>query len=176
MTDTYVVGGTEQVFNYEKPNFLDMITVIEAVAEAVVNDGKYKPYLEKYLTDMNIVAQFTDVALPEDINECYDFLHESGIAGTLKNLMPEECTFIEQSVSSLVAFKKDEAAKRTKVDVLIDALIHLVGTINKEFEGLDMNDVLSRLEKVGFLPNMNEAEIAKAIIEQITEEKPEKDD
>lgn len=176
MTDTYMVGGREQTFEYDKPNFLDMITVIEAVADAVVSDGQFKPYLEKYLVDMNIVAQFTNVKLPEDINECYDFLAESGIAGTVKSLMPEECSFIEQSVSSLVAFKKEEAAKRTKIDALIDALIHLVGTLNKEFEGLDMNDVLSRLEKVGFLPNMDEGEIARAIIDQITTEDPNKKD
>lgn len=172
MIDTYMVGGREVTFNYDKPNFLDMITVIEAVADAVVSDGQYKPYLEKYLINMNIVAQFTDVELPEDINECYDFLVETGIAGTVKSLMPDECSFIEQSVSSLVAFKKDEAAKRTKIDALIDALIHFVGTLNKEFEGLDINDVLSRMEKVGYLPDMKESEIAKAIIEQITTEDP----
>ena len=97
-------------------------------------------------------------------------MHESGIAGTIKNLLPDECSFIAQSVSDLVGFKKDQAAKRTKVDALIDALIHLVGTINDEFEGLDINDVLSRMEKVGFLPDMKESEIAKAIIEQITTE------
>ena len=170
MTDTYIVGGQEVTFNYDKPTFLDMISVIETVANAVVSDEEYKPYLENYLTDSNIVAQFTDVELPEDINECYAFMHESGIAGTIKNLLPDECSFIAQSVSDLVGFKKDQAAKRTKVDALIDALIHLVGTINDEFEGLDINDVLSRMEKVGFLPDMKESEIAKAIIEQITTE------
>lgn len=176
MTDTYIVGGREVTFTYDKPNFLDMITVIETVADAVVNDGQYKPYLEKYMVDMNIVAQFTDVELPKDINECYAFMHESEIAGTVKNLLPDECSFIAQSVSDLVGFKKDQAAKRTKVDALIDALIHLVGTINDEFEGLDINDVLSRMEKVGFLPDMKESEIAKAIIEQITTEDPNKKD
>ena len=38
MTDTYIVGGQEVTFNYDKPTFLDMISVIETVANAVVSD------------------------------------------------------------------------------------------------------------------------------------------
>lgn len=170
MTDTFIIGGHENSFNYDKPNFIQMIQVIESVSDAVIRDQEYKPYLEQYLVDLNIVSTFTDIELPEDINECYAFLHDSGIASTVKNLLPEECSFIAQSVSDLVAFKKDGAAKKTKIDELLDALIHFVGTLNKEFDGLDMNDILSRMEKIGFLPNMDESEIAKAIIEQITTE------
>lgn len=175
-TATYVIDNKEKMFKYESdPLFLDMISVIETISNAVVSEGNYRPYLLEYITEVNIVSVFTDVKLPTDINECYVFLHESGVVDTLRNCMPTAFDFIKKSAKELVDFKKESVIKRTKVDDLLDSLSHLIGTLNKEFEGLDMNDVLSRLEKVGFLPNMNESEIANAIINQIAKEGNESD-
>ena len=174
MTATYTVDGKEKMFKYEDdPLFINMITAIETIANAVVNDGKYRPYLLKYMTELNIVGSFTDIKLPEDINDCYAFLRESDIGSILRTKMPDTYAFIEDSVEELVNFNKESAIKRTKIDDLLDALLHLIGTLNSEFEGLDMNDVLTRMEKVGFLPNMNENEIATAILNQIAKEEKE---
>lgn len=174
MTATYTVDGKEKMFKYEDdPLFLNIITAIETIANAVVNDGKYRPYLLKYMTELNIVGSFTDIKLPEDINDCYAFLQESDIGSILRTKMPDTYAFIEDSVEELVNFNKESAIKRTKIDDLLDALLHLIGTLNSEFEGLDMNDVLTRMEKVGFLPNMNENEIATAILNQIAKEEKE---
>ena len=174
MTATYTVDGKEKMFKYEDdPLFINIITAIETIANAVVNDGKYRPYLLKYMTELNIVGSFTDIKLPEDINDCYAFLRESDIGSILRTKMPDTYAFIEDSVEELVNFNKESAIKRTKIDDLLDALLHLIGTLNSEFEGLDMNDVLTRMEKVGFLPNMNENEIATAILNQIAKEEKE---
>ena len=174
MTATYTVDGKEKMFKYEDdPLFLNIITAIETIANAVVNDGKYRPYLLKYMTELNIVGTFTDIKLPEDINDCYAFLRESDIGSILRTKMPDTYAFIEDSVEELVNFNKESAIKRTKIDDLLDALLHLIGTLNSEFEGLDMNDVLTRMEKVGFLPNMNENEIATAILNQIAKDEKE---
>ena len=174
MTATYTVDGKEKMFKYEDdPLFINMITAIETIANAVVNDGKYRPYLLKYMTELNIVGSFTNIKLPEDINDCYAFLRESDIGSILRTKMPDTYAFIEDSVEELVNFNKESAIKRTKIDDLLDALLHLIGTLNSEFEGLDMNDVLTRMEKVGFLPNMNENEIATAILNQIAKEEKE---
>lgn len=174
MTATYTVDGKEKMFKYEDdPLFLNIITAIETIANAVVNDGKYRPYLLKYMTELNIVGSFTDIKLPEDINDCYAFLRESDIGSILRTKMPDTYAFIEDSVEELVNFNKESAIKRTKIDDLLDALLHLIGTLNSEFEGLDMNDVLTRMEKVGFLPNMSENEIATAILNQIAKEEKE---
>lgn len=177
MTATYTVDGKEKMFKYEDdPLFLNIITAIETIANAVVNEGKYRPYLLKYMTELNIVGSFTDIKLPEDINDCYAFLRESDIGSILRTKMPDTYAFIEDSVEELVDFNKESAIKRTKIDDLLDALLHLIGTLNSEFEGLDMNDVLTRMEKVGFLPNMNENEIATAILNQIAKEEKEKEE
>lgn len=174
MTATYTVDGKEKMFKYEDdPLFLNIITAIETIANAVVNDGKYRPYLLKYMTELNIVGSFTDIKLPEDINDCYAFLRESDIGSILRTKMPDTYAFIEDSVEELVNFNKESAIKRTKIDDLLDALLHLIGTLNSEFEGLDMNDVLTRMENVGFLPNMSENEIATAILNQIAKEEKE---
>ena len=174
MTATYTVDGKEKMFKYEDdPLFLNIITAIETITNAVVNDGKYRPYLLKYMTELNIVGSFTDIKLPEDINDCYAFLRESDIGSILRTKMPDTYAFIEDSVEELVNFNKESAIKRTKIDDLLDALLHLIGTLNSEFEGLDMNDVLTRMEKVGFLPNMSENEIATAILNQIAKEEKE---
>lgn len=174
MTATYTVDGKEKMFKYEDdPLFINIITAIETIANAVVNDGKYRPYLLKYMTELNIVGSFTDIKLPEDINDCYAFLRESDIGSILRTKMPDTYAFIEDSVEELVNFNKESAIKRTKIDDLLDALLHLIGTLNSEFEGLDMNDVLTRMEKVGFLPNMNENGIATAILNQIAKEEKE---
>lgn len=174
MTATYTVDGKEKMFKYEDdPLFINIITAIETISNAVVNDGKYRPYLLKYMTELNIVGSFTDIKLPEDINDCYAFLRESDIGSILRTKMPDTYAFIEDSVEELVNFNKESAIKRTKIDDLLDALLDLIGTLNSEFEGLDMNDVLTRMEKVGFLPNMNENEIATAILNQIAKEEKE---
>lgn len=170
-TATYTVDGKEKMFKYEDdPLFLNIITTIETIANAVVNDGNYRPYLLKYITELNIVGSLTDVALPESINDCYAFLSETELPKILRTKIPDTYAFIEDSAEELVNFKKESAIKRTKIDDLLDALLHLIGTLNTEFEGLNMNEVLERMEKVGFLPNMNENEIATAILNQIAKE------
>ena len=59
---------------------------------------------------------------------------------------------------------------KSKCDDLVDALINLINTIRKEFDGLNINEVLDRLEKVGFLPGMTEDEIVKKILQIRAEE------
>lgn len=173
---TYAVDGKEKMFKYEDdPLFLNIITAIENIASAVVSEGSYRPYLLKYITELNIVGSFTDVELPESINDCYAFLRETELPKILRTKIPDTYAFIEDSVEELVNFKKESAIKRTKIDDLLDALLHLIGTLNEEFEGMDMNDVLSRMEKIGIKPNMNENEIATAILNQLAKEETEKE-
>ena len=176
MSATYTVDGKEKMFKYEDdPLFLNIITTIETIANAVVNDGKYRPYLLKYITELNIVGSFTDVELPESINDCYAFLRETELPKILRTKIPDTYAFIEDSAEELVNFKKESAIKRTKIDDLLDALLHLISTLNEEFEGMDMNEVLSRMEKIGIKPNMNENEIATAILNQLAKEEAEKE-
>ena len=169
---TYVFDNKEVVFEYEThPEFIDVISIITNTVDAVVSDiVEYAPYLTEYMIQYNMIHYLTDVVLPKDLNECFRFINESEVFDILEKGTSGLYEFIKENVDKMIEFRKSQIVKKSKCDDLVDALINLINTIRKEFDGLNINEVLDRLEKVGFLPGMTEDEIVKKILQIRAEE------
>lgn len=160
------------MFEYEtEPSFLDIIGIIEKTADATISDiVGYAPYLTNYMIRYNIIQELSDIALPEDINDCYLFVNDSDAWDIMMQDLSEVYNFVDENVRELVKFKKKQLLRQSKIDGLIDAATHLIENVGKQFEGLDIKELLERLEKAGINPNLSEEKVVQAILEYHKEE------
>lgn len=170
----FYVNDEERLFHFEnEPNLTDLNKVIENVASSVFSQGIYMPYLFEYVVNYSIVSTFTDVELPTNIDKCYRFLDESRIIKFLRREIPEVFDFVEKNANKLIEYNKDYSIRHSYIDDLIAAFVNVINTFESKFANLDINDVLNKLEKVGFVPNMKEEDIVKSILKIIGKEQEE---
>lgn len=81
----YKVNGESKTAHYtDHVPFSTMLTMIDNVAFSVANEyTDYSPILEHFFTNVEIIKTFTDVELPENIDDCYDFIENNDIIITL---------------------------------------------------------------------------------------------
>ena len=159
----YTYDKKENAFELEtNPSFLDIIAIIQETADAVISDiVGYAPYMTEYMIRYNMIHELTDVVLPEELNDCYRFIEDSDIWFVMIQDISELYMFVEENVNKIIKFRKQQLLSQSKID---DAATHLLTTISKEFEGLDIKEVLERLEKAGLNPNLSEEKVVKAIL------------
>ena len=161
--------GKELAFEYEDdPSFSQIMNIIRIVTNSVIGNDElgYAPYLLDYSIDYTLTRQLTDVELPSATDDCYKFLKDSGIPATIKNNNKELFNFIRGSAKDLIDYKKEEKLRESKFDELIVALIDLVENFGKQFENLNMDDVLNKwTNTTELLSKVSEKDIIQAIRE-----------
>lgn len=166
---TYIKDDKEYQFEYENdPEFSKIMNIIQIVVNSVVGNDElgYAPYLLDYSIDYTLVYQLTNVELPQSTDRCYKFLKESGISATIKNNNKELYNFIRESAKDLIDYKKEEKLRESKFDELVVALIDLVENFGKQFENLNMEDVMNKWTNTTELLNkVSEKDIIQAIRE-----------
>lgn len=171
---TYKYENKEVEFEFEtEPTFLDMIDIINHTVETVFAEAvEYAPYFVDYYTRYYMVSYLaTGVVLPVDINDCYKFLNKSGIIEAMEEEIADTFVFVKSNITDLVDYRKEQLMKRSKIDDLLNAAVHLVNTFTKEFEGVDLNRIASVMEKLQVVPNMSDSQIVQALLKLRKEEK-----
>jgi len=163
---TYIFNGKTAVFDLENnPKFLTVINIIKSAADAIVSDVvEYAPYLTSYMIDYSLISYLTDIKLPKDLNECYDFIYMTEITEIIKQTNPDLYDFVTENVKSLVEYRKEQMLKKSKIDELIDSLTNLVTVFTNEFDGVDIKEVIEKMEKIGINKDMNEKDVVSSIL------------
>ena len=108
--------------------------VIENVFDAETNE--YIPEFLPLIIRMEVFKRYTDIEVPEDIGEAYDFVYsESDLYSTvLKHISPEQATDIMKAVDEKISYTIE-----TKVNVVNKSVADIsakVEQLEKSLEGL----------------------------------------
>lgn len=119
---------------------------VEGLADAVISDGEYRPYLEEHLVWTSLVGLYTNLEINELIDQDVDVWHEELDCSDLKKvllgiIMPSQYKLIVESTHKLIDYKK----RKTSMDVLIETLMADESFTNF-LEAISVPDKLTNME------------------------------
>lgn len=164
---TYNENGKNIVFKFNSnPSLLDILNAIENITDGVINETNgYEPFLFDYYVTVVFISTFTDINLPENINDIYSFICSTKIDSVLQKTVPDLWNKIVSAADEKIKYRRNVFLKKTKFDELIDALVVLINKYGSVFDGIDINDVLDKLTSISKLTNIPETKIVEGILD-----------
>lgn len=150
------IAGETIKFNYkEKLSYSELVYLIGKIADdCFTENGDYLPYFYDYLLMQSIILGFTDIELPDDVDERYAFIYDNKINELFELYTSDEdkisidhrqIDFISDNSHELVEYRKENLLKQSKVDDLLDELNNeltsFIKKMSKKFEGLNLEDL-----------------------------------
>ncbi|MEG2397005.1 MAG: hypothetical protein RSB11_08230 [Oscillospiraceae bacterium] len=154
-------------------SFSEYAKFVANVAYQVINEEThYSPFVLNLVFAQNLIAFFTDVKVPEDVNEFYDFINSGTIISDIKNAVG---TFtvdgIKADIDRLIEFRKLEVANHSALDTLCntlnDLLIKYDKKLGKSINPAQMEKVISKLSSM----DITERGIVDALVDKIPKSK-----
>ena len=149
--------------------------MVRSVVDTIFNvddDGyNYHPYMKTFALDAHVVIYFTDIKLPSDAEKAHCFIEQSEIVYRIADVLPAGYLGdIAREVDELLEFKKAQAAKKSKLDGLIESAADLIAALQKKLDGMNVNDLISLVaENVPELKGELESILAAEMGTEVTE-------
>ena len=104
--------------------------------------------MKTFALDAHVVIYFTDIKLPSDAEKAQRFIEQSEIVYRIADVLPAGYLGdIAREVDELLEFKKAQAAKKSKLDGLIESAVDLIAALRKKLDGMSVNDLVSLVAK-----------------------------
>ena len=162
---SYTYNGELHEFDVKKPTMTALMGVVEETADATLSDiVGFQPLMFDFTFKIKMIEACTDIEIPHTtIDECYDFVEETKIEQAIKNDIGEEkWNEVYDAAVEMVDYRIGK--ENSPLDELFASLSGLANTIQKEFDGLDMKDVMDKFGKIISLSEkFNQEEIMNMI-------------
>ena len=138
-TKVIEIGGTSvEVRNHLSP--AKLIDFVENVAmNCFQDDDEYIPELKDFLIRINIINLYTNIELPEDMDQKYDFLYGSDIIHTIVgNINPNEFNSILTAIDAKISSVDNAniASYKEKIDEVYNIVEGMSSQIENAFSSI----------------------------------------
>lgn len=154
-------------------SLLDIFKIADDVSSCCfLDDGEYVPEVRNFMLKRSITETVTNIELPEDIQECYDFLFYTPFGDWLNDIYEdyysEDLNMLKIAINDKIDYLADSglALLRSRMDGLIAAIeklgeqsLNMFGDISSE----DRDKLISSLDALG---NISEDKLVKAFLKQ----------
>jgi len=169
VTDT--LAGTEGVtFQVKKTIGLsDMVLFVQEVVEACVDaeTGDYIPEAFDFAIRVGVLTHYANFAMPASMEKQYTLVYDTKAFEQVMEYV-NQCQFndIIQAINKKIKYMLDvmSASAITKIHEVIDKFNEIAETGNAVFGNSSPEELSKFIGGVSKLKDMNEAEIAKAVI------------
>lgn len=166
-------------FNYHKRlSYSETIHVIKRIADSCFDkDGVYLGYFYDFALVQLITLGYTDIELPEDTDDRYEFLCETKLdklilgyyddvkrQETFTILDREQIDFIKDESWQLVKYRKEKSLNKSSLDDLFNAITTYITTMTSQFNGLNIEDIKGFSEIGETLKNIDKNEFMEKVI------------
>lgn len=144
----------------------------DVVQGCFLDDDTYIPEIRIFLLKRSLVNALTNIELPEDASECYEFLMNSEIVDWLDDKLFElHGSAIEQLTEAIdrkLNYMADLglAAIRSKMNQLIFTIDNFATESSKLFGDISTEDRDKLIASIGSLNTLDEEKLVKAFIKQ----------
>ena len=123
-----------------------MVYLIDTVVNSCfTKDNDYKGYLYEFSLAQCILIGFTDIELPENVDDKYAYIYDNKLNEFDELFVHSECIrqiqFIKNQSLELVKYRKEKSLKHSKIDELMDELTSFIQKMSKQFEDIDLEDI-----------------------------------
>lgn len=116
--------------------------IVNMVFISDTDEIKYYPEFRKFAFDYNIINYFTNITLPADSDKASVFLETTGIANQIAQTSPDYIANIIDDAREAIEYRKQELIKKNKLDNVIDGVLGIVKSLNKETENIDLPQIM----------------------------------
>lgn len=128
---------------------------------------RYCPYLKTFSLFYNMVAYFTNIALPKTSERAWEFCSQTPIIQDIFDVVDSKyIRLIEQDANALVEFKKEQILHQSKLDSFLQDFGNLVKEIQEKVGGLTEENAWAFVKK--YMPGFD-AELQKVLQEKPVE-------
>lgn len=169
----YKLNGEVYEASYvDRVPFTKMLEIVDTVADACT-DGHldYSPILKKFFTDVEIIRSFTDVKLPEDINECYEFIQNTDIIMELSfTKQVGQIYTIETAIDETVEYLLDKKSKANPLNDLAISATQFINTLAEKLSETDIEQLKNAMSSLSELLKNIPPEDVQAFVKSLTAE------
>lgn len=164
---TEVKLGTATVKVRNTVSITEMLALTtSAVDTCFTSDGQYVPEMEDFAIKCGIIATYTNVQLPEELNEQYDVVYKTTLFDDIIGYInPVQYREIEYGVKARIEnmIDADIMAIRNKYDKLADALSKFDEQITAMFSGIEPGMLQDFVQAIGS-NGLDEEKLARAFL------------
>lgn len=128
----------------------------------------YIPMFYDLSVNVAILSYYTNLLLPQDINELYMLVKETDLMEKVMNIIGPDVKDVLDSTKETVANKINYLIHRSDGDNLMEKLLGVADSFKGKIEGTDVEELLSTFKNLG---NMS----TDKIVDEILKTKKEKD-
>ena len=145
--------------------FATALTIIEAVAQSCFDEeGEYYPILANMMFRHEVIAKYTNIEVPEDVEECYALFYNTGLWDeVIERISDEQLVDIQVAAHKKISYTIELKAEALKKEVT--AMAENLSRISDAFKGIapeDISGVFGAFANGG----IDESKIVNAILAQ----------
>ena len=145
-----------------------MMKIVNTVVKACfINDGEFRPELKDFVFRWQVIEEYTNIKLPEEIRDQYRFVYESGVFGTVMSAIDnEQINVIIRSIDEKIRYTADSNINEleNKLNELYNSAKVLVDRIEDSMSGVDSDTITKIASAFSGDGAINTEELAKALI------------
>lgn len=164
---TYFYDGKDVEFQYNSnPSLPLLMDIVDSIVSGVVSETSgFHPILRGYFTTVVLVDKLTDIQMPESFVESAEFIDQIGIFEIISSLVGSNTMeAIQSSVTQKIEFEKAMLLKKSPLDNLLETLNLVISKYGELFEGIDVNDVVSKMSKISEMTSIPEEKLVENIL------------
>lgn len=116
----------------------------------IEDDGivEYHPEFKSFAVDYAIVTYFTDIVMPAEGDQAFEFLEKTNIAFHIADTLPAGyVSSIITDAMDLIKWREEDLHKRSKFDEIFERIYEIIKIIGEKTEGVTMSDLLEFVQK-----------------------------
>lgn len=163
------------------PSLADILQVADEVVDGCfLDDGSYYPELVYFLELHSLIQNLTNVELPEDLSECYDFILNSGFGDWVYSKLANPSDTFIYDLDDAIHKKIDYMANsgimvlRSKMNELFMALDNFAEQSAELFGNITVEDRDKLISAVDSIGGLDEERLVKAFVKQDKKTKAKK--
>lgn len=148
----------------------EMMQFVEDVVSSCVDpeDGMFRPELRGFAIKYALVSYYTNFNTPSDMSKLYDLLYRTDVPKQIlcfidKEQYKEMLLGIDKRVSHTVRMLQSQAA--LEASNAVERMSAMVSQVESVFNGVDIDKVNQAMDGVYAIRNMNEENIARAVVD-----------
>jgi len=170
----FLYDGKMVEFNYvTTPSLPQKMAVVEGIVSGVINEiNGFSPLLKKYFTTVAFVSNLTDIELPPSFIESSAMIEQAKLFLLVGELFGGTYDEIVKAADEEIEYTKSRMVNKS-FDDMLGLIVAILEKYGKMFDGLDVNDVVNKLNEITKMSNISEETIVKNILEYRDQEKEE---
>lgn len=148
----------------------DMMEFVNnVVGSCFLDDGRYLPEIKEFAVKSNLLAKYTNIALPEKLEHRYELLYCSDIVDFVRDVVSEEqLREIEDAIDRKIAYRcaTETAAVQRQLAKLADAFSEVQKTASGLFDSVSADDLKKLVGALSEDGGVNEEKIVSAYLRQ----------